>query len=197
MHRSPLVSRIPTAVRTITALAATAAILGGCRAGKAYPGPERPVDQTATLEINPPQAQIGFELTSVNGFAFEAEENASILPGKNTLALNVWPTAQITMEESSDPAFATMYSMEDSKYSRTVSITFDAVAGQRYGLNGTFNMGGSPSDASYTVEVFNLETMSVLARGGSMDSAQRANDITEGIGENQGNQWTVEEGPGS
>ena len=197
MQRTICANRVPSIVHAVAALATAAAILGGCRAGKAYPGPERPVDQTATLEINPPQAQIGFELTSVNGFSFQAEENASILPGKTTLTLNVWPTAQITMEESSDPAFATMYSMEDSKYSRTVSITFEAAAGQRYGLNGTFNMGASPADASYSVEVFNLETMSVLARGGSMDSAQRANDITEGIGENQGNRWTVEEGPGS
>lgn len=187
----------PNMLATAASLVLVASALNGCRAGQAYPGPERPKNETATLEINPPQAIIGFELTAVNGFSFQAEENASILPGKNTLSLNVWPTAQTTMDESSDPAFATMYSMQDNQYSRTVSITFNATAGERYGLNGSFNMGASPSDASYSVEVFNLETMSVLANAASMDPAERSEDTIQGIKQNEANQWTVEEGPGS
>ena len=168
----------------------------GCHAPQAYPGPEMPADQTATLRINPPQANIGFELTSVNGHPFTAEENASILNGKNTLTLNVWPTSQTTMQMS-DPAFATMYSMQDSDYSRTVTITFDAAAGATYGLNGNFNMGASPSDASYSAEVFNMKTMEVVGRSGSNDPAQQSEQTMQGIEENRGNQWTVEEGAGS
>ncbi|MEE2681002.1 MAG: hypothetical protein VX641_01385 [Planctomycetota bacterium] len=196
MHQRQTSPRILKTLVAATSLTMIASALCGCRAAQAYPGPERPESATATLEINPPQAEIGFEVTAVNGHPFRAEENASILPGRTTLDLNVWPTAQITMEES-DPAFATMYSMQDSQYSRTVSVTFNAVAGERYGLNGTFNMGASPSDASYSVEVFNLKTMSVLARGGSMDTAQRSDEVIQGVRENRSNQWTVEEGPGS
>ena len=170
--------------------------LGGCHAPQAYPGPELPAGQTAVLEINPPQATIGFELTSVNQHPFQAEENASILPGKNTLTLNVWPTSQRTMAMSS-PEFATMYSMQDNQYSRTITITFNATAGERYGLNGNFNMGSSPSDASYSAEVFNLKTMEVVGRSGSNDPAEQASTIIDGVRQNQRNQWTVEEGAGS
>ena len=84
----PRTSRIALGtLASAAALLLVSGTLNGCRAAQAYPGPERPEDQTATLEINPPQATIGFELTSVNGHPFEAEENASILPGKNTLCL--------------------------------------------------------------------------------------------------------------
>ena len=119
-----------------------------------------------------------------------------MLNGKNTLTLNVWPTSQTTMQMS-DPAFATMYSMQDSDYSRTVTITFDAAAGATYGLNGNFNMGASPSDASYSAEVFNMKTMEVVGRSGSNDPAQQSEQTMQGIEENRGNQWTVEEGAGS
>lgn len=168
----------------------------GCHAPQAYPGPELPADQTATLRINPPQANIGFELTSVSGHPFTAEENASIRSGKNTLTLNVWPTSQTSMQMS-DPAFATMYSMQDSDYSRSVTITFDAAAGATYGMNGNFNMGASPSDASYSAEVFNMKTMEVVGRSGSNDPDQQADQTIQGIEENQSNDWTVKEGAGS
>ena len=49
-----------------------------------------PSDQTATLRINPPMANIGVELVAVNDFPFLAEEDASLKAGRNTLHLNVW-----------------------------------------------------------------------------------------------------------
>ena len=78
-----------------------------------------------------------------------------------------------------------------------MTITFDAAAGATYGLNGNFNMGASPSDASYSAEVFNMKTMEVVGRSGSNDPAQQSEQTMQGIEENRGNQWTVEEGAGS
>ena len=183
-------------VAALMGLLATTIATSGCKAPQAYPGPERPADQTAVLEINPPQATVGFELTEVNGYPFLAEENASILAGDTILTLNVWPTTQENMELS-DPAFATLYSMQDSDYSRKVKVRFKARPGATYGLNGTFNMGASPADASYAVEVFDIKSMSVVGRNGSPDPALRSEQVIQQLRENQGEQWSVEEGPGS
>lgn len=180
----------------LVGLLATTIMSSGCKVPQAYPGAERPADQTAVLQINPPQADIGFELTSVNGYPFVAEENASILAGDTTLGLNVWPTTQENMELS-DPAFATLYSMQDSDYARKVTVRFNARPGATYGLNGTFNMGTSPADASYAVEVFDIKSMSVVGRNGSPDPAERSERVIQQLRENRGEQWSVEEGPGS
>ena len=190
----PVPGVLPTV--SLVSLLVTAIATSGCKAPQAYPGAERPADQTAVLEINPPQATIGFELTAVNGYPFVAEENASILAGDTTLTLKVWPTSQENMELS-DPAFATMYSMQDSDYSRKVKVRFNARPGATYGLNGTFNMGASPADASYAVEVFDIKSMSVVGRNGSPDPAVRSEQVIQQLRENQGEQWSVEEGPGS
>ena len=194
MHRHPFISGRNAAL--LLAATITMHANPGCKAPQAYPGAERPSNQIATLEINPPQATIGFQLQSVNGYKFVAEENAQILEGRNTLVLNVWPTAQLNMQLS-DPAFRTLYAMQDSDYSRTVTVGFEAQPGARYGLNGNFNMGSSPADASYSVEVFDMGTMEVVGRSGSGDPEQSASQMMHQLEENRGNQWSIEEGPGS
>lgn len=168
----------------------------GCTPPAAYRGPVLPSDQTATLRINPPMANIGVELVAVNDFPFLAEEDASLKAGRNTLHLNVWPTTQSDMQMT-DPAFATMYSREDTEYTRKVSITFDAEPSMTYGINGDFNMGYSPETASYEVEIFVLGTRETVARASTRDNAAAADDVVDGIRENQNEDWSLKAAPTS
>lgn len=175
--------------------AATFLALNGCAPPAAYRGPTLPSDQTATLRINPPTAKIGVELVAVNDFPFRAEEDASLKAGRNTLHLNVWPTSQTNMQIS-DPAFATMYSMEDTKYTRKVTITFDAQPSMTYGINGEFDMGSSPETASFDIQVFVMGTQEIVAQTSTRNDSDTANDIVEGLRDNGNDDWSLKAGPG-
>lgn len=168
----------------------------GCTPPAAYRGPVLPSDQTATLRINPPMANIGVELVAVNDFPFLAEEDASLKAGRTTLHLNVWPTTQSDMQMT-DPAFATMYSREDTEYTRKVTITFDAQPSMTYGINGDFDMGYSPETASYEVEIFVLGTREIVARTSTRDDAGAANDVVGGTRDNQNEDWSLKADPAS
>jgi hypothetical protein len=173
----------------------TLIMMTACTPPAAYRGPKLPADQTATLRINPPMANIGVELVAVNDFPFLAEEDASLKAGRNTLHLNVWPTTQSDMQMT-DPAFATMYSMQDTEYTRKVTITFDAQPSMTYGINGDFDMGYSPETASSEVQVFVIGTHEIVGRTSTRDNASTANDIVEGIKDTQGEDWSLKAAPG-
>ena len=168
----------------------------GCTPPAAYRGPTLPSAQTATLRINPPTTNIGAELVAVNDFPFLAEEDASLKAGRNTLHLNVWPTTQSHMRMT-EPAFATMYSMEDTEYARKVTITFEAQPSMTYGINGDFDMGSSPETASYEVRIFILGTREVVARTSSRNDAARADEVVEGLKDTQDEDWSLKAAPGS
>ena len=176
--------------------AVTLVATNGCAPPAAYRGPVLPSDQTATLRINPPTANIGVELVAVNDFPFLAEEGASLKAGRNTLHLNVWPTTQSNMQIT-DPAFATMYSREDTEYTRKVTITFDAEPSMTYGINGDFDMGYSPETASYQVEIFVLGTREIVARTSTRDNSAAANDVVDRIRENSNEDWSLKADPAS
>ena len=181
----------------LLALTVTTVLLAsGCGSVQAYPGPARPSDRTATIFVNPPQATIGFQLTAVNGRPVSADVSASILPGANRLDLVVWPTSSSTFQES-DPAFATHYQMIDQRFKRTMSITFDAEAGGRYGLAGRFDEGDSPDESSYSISVFDQNTNATLATADSGGLGAAAGDKVEAGLESEREQWSVEAGPGS
>ena len=170
--------------------------MSGCTPPAAYRGPVLPAEQTATLRINPPTADIGVELVAVNDFPFLAEEDASLKAGRNTLHLNVWPTTQTTMRMA-DPAFATMYSREDSEYRRKVSITFDAQPKVTYAINGDFDMGDSSRTASYVIEIFVLGTQEIVAKASTRDDAAAAADVVDGIRNDGENDWSIKADPAS
>jgi len=180
----------------ICLMAVTLSTTIGCTPPAAYRGPALPSDQTATLRINPPTANIGVELVAVNDFPFLAEEDASLKAGRNTLHLNVWPTTQSDMQMT-DPAFATMYSREDSEYTRKVTITFDAEPSMTYGVNGDFDMGYSPETASYEVMIFVLGTREIVARTSTRDNQAAADDVVDGIRDNQNQDWSLKADPAS
>ena len=183
--------------RALAGLMLSAALLGtGCGSTQAYPGPTQPSYKTATIAVNPPQANIGFQLSAVNDRPINADVSASILPGSTKLTLTVWPTSSTTFQES-DPAFATHYQMIDQRFKRMMTITFDAVAGGRYGLSGQFNQGATPAESNYSINVFDQETKAVLARVDSDELGRAAEDKVQAGIESQAEQWTVEEGPGS
>ena len=133
---------------------------------------------------------------AVNDFPFQAEEDASLKAGSNTLHLNVWPTTQTTMRMA-DPAFATMYSREDSEYTRRVSITFDAQPKVTYGINGEFDMGQSPNTSSYEIVIFVLGTQEIVARTSTRDDGAAAVDIVDGIRDDAENDWSIKADPAS
>ena len=190
----PLPSLISTALTCIAiSVIMTSA---GCGSTQAYPGPTLPSDRTATLDVNPPQANIGFQLNAVNDRPINADVSASILPGSNKLTLTVWPTSSVTFQES-DPAFANHYQMIDQKFKRMMTITFDASAGKKYGLSGQFNQGADPSESNYSINVFDQDTKAVVARSNSDNLARSADQKVEAGIESQAEQWTVEQGPGS
>ena len=187
-------------IRSIQILAAFSStvflLISGCGPKQAYPGAALPSYKTAILEINPPQANIGFQLNAVNDRPFNAEVSASILPGSTKLTLQVWPTSSTTFQES-DPAFAEHYQQIDQKYARMVTITFDARAGQTYGLSGEFNQGATPGESSFSINVFDTETKDVVARSSSSDFQQQADQKMKAYEENRKEEWSVEAGPGS
>ena len=168
----------------------------GCGPLQAYPGPALPSYQTAILEINPPQANIGFQLNAVNDRPFNAEVSAAILPGKTKLTLQVWPTSSNTFRES-DPAFAEHYQRIDQKYARMVTISFDARAGRTYGLSGEFNQGADQAESSFAINVFDTETKEVVARSSSSSTQQQADQKMKAYEESRNEEWSVEAGPGS
>jgi hypothetical protein len=161
----------------LAALGTTILLLStGCGPLQAYPGPALPSYQTAILQINPPQANIGFQLSAVNDRPFNAEVSVAILPGSTKLTLQVWPTSSTTFQES-DSAFAEHYQRIDQKYARMVTITFDARGGQTYGLSG--------------------ETKDVAARSTSSAIQKQADQKLEALKDSQKEKWSVEAGPGS
>jgi hypothetical protein len=148
------------------------------------------------VQINPPQANIGFQLSAVNDRPFNAEVSVAILPGSTKLTLQVWPTSSTTFQES-DSAFAEHYQRIDQKYARMVTITFDARGGQTYGLSGEFNQGATPGESSFAIKVFNTETKDVAARSTSSAIQKQADQKLEALKDSQKEKWSVEAGPGS
>ena len=192
--RQPFTRTLCTALGAVPLLVV---LLGsGCTPQQAYPGPKRPKDKVATLRINPPQAQIGFEVLAINSHPFQAEVAVSILPGKTTLMLNVWPTSASTFRMS-DPAFAQHYQQVDKRYGRTMSITFQAHAAVEYGLNGSFNEGTGSGEPSYAINVFEIGPGTVVANSSSKDLEAEADAIVEHARERDREKWSLEEGPGS
>ncbi len=183
-------------VYLLAACMTTLLMVSGCGRKQAYPGPALPSYKTATLDINPPQANIGFQLNAVNGRPFNAEVSVAILPGSTKLSLQVWPTSSNTFQES-DPAFAEHYQQIDQKYARRVTITFDATVGRTYGLSGEFNQGATPGESSFSVNVFDTETKEVVARSSSSDIQQQADQKMNAYEESQKEEWSLEAGPGS
>jgi hypothetical protein len=174
-----------------------AGLLGsGCGPQQAYPGASLPKDKIATLRINPPQAQIGFQLLSIDDRPFHSEVAVTILPGKTKLTLNVWPTSATTFQMS-DAAFSEHYQRINNKYGRTMSITFPAKAGLEYGLNGSFNEGTAASESSYAVNVFEIGSGTVVARSSSKDLEAEASAIVDHARESDRENWSLEAGPGS
>ena len=172
-------------------------LLSGCGAKQAYPGARRPADQTAELRINPPQAQVGFQLLAVNDRPFNAEIDASILPGPTKLSFKVWPTSN-TVFQMSGPEFAEHYQMIDEKFEQTMHITFNAEAGMTYGLNGSFDGDTGGSGGTYNVTVFEIgNDNKVIAQISSTSPAQAADETMNRLQETDQEQWSVEAGPGS
>ena len=181
----------------LTTCATLLAMLGtSCGPQQAYPGPKRPADEVAILRINPPQAQIGFQLVAVNDRPIQSEVVVSLLPGSNKLSLQAWPTSASTFRMS-DPAFAEHYQMIDEKFQMNATVTFVAEAGVSYGLNGTFNEGSDAGSSSYGVTVFELDGGKVDARGSSANNADEAAAIVDHAREADAESWSVEAGPGS
>jgi hypothetical protein len=171
-------------------------VASGCGPLQAYQGPTQPSNKTARLNINPPQASIGFQLTAVNDRPINAQVAVSILSGTTRLALEVWPTSSTTFSES-DPAFAEHYQMIDRKYARMMTISFDAEAGTTYGLSGTFNQGATPSESSFAISVFEQDSKTVVANATSDGAGQSAQQKIDAARESAQEQWSVEAGPGS
>lgn len=171
-------------------------LVSGCGPMQAYPGPSLPSYETAILEINPPQANIGFQLVAVNDRPVNAGVSVAVLPGSNTLSLQVWPTSSITFQES-DPAFAEHFQRIDQKYQRTMTIEFTAVAGRSYGLSGQFDQGPTPAASSFSINVFDVETREVLARSDTDNTATEADRDVEALKDTDREEWSVGAGPAS
>ncbi|MCH2145376.1 MAG: hypothetical protein MK082_09565 [Phycisphaerales bacterium] len=188
---------MPRTIAQITLFGSLLLVLaGGCGPLQAYEGPSLPSYETARLDINPPQADIGFQLTAVNDRPINAQVAVSIKSGSNKLALEVWPTTSTTFSES-DPAFAEHYQMIDQKFGRMMTITFDARAGVTYGLNGTFTQGATPSESSYSIQVFEQDSKNVVARASSDGIPGAADEKVDALRDTEGQDWSVEAGPGS
>jgi hypothetical protein len=183
-------------VQMLAACLATLFMVSGCGPLQAYPGTALPSYKTAILQINPPQANIGFQLNAVNDRPFSAEVSVAILPGSTKLTLQVWPTSSNTFQES-DPAFAEHYQRIDQKYARMATISFNATAGRTYGLSGEFNQGTTPGESSFSINVFDTETKEVVARSSSSDIHQQADQKVKALEESRKEEWSLQAGPGS
>ena len=183
-------------VQILAACVATLLMVSGCGPMQAYPGTALPSYKTAILDINPPQANIGFQLNAVNDRPFNAEVSVAILPGSTKLTLQVWPTSSTTFQES-DPAFAEHYQRIDQKYARMVTISFDATAGRSYGLSGEFNQGATPGESGFSINVFDTETKEVVARSSSSNPQEQADQKAKAYQDGRKEEWSVEAGPGS
>lgn len=173
-----------------------ALVIPGCGPQQAYPGPTLPRYKVATLYINPPQSDIGFQLVAINGRPFSAGVAVSILPVATKLTLKVWPTSSTTFRMS-DPAFAEHYQQIDDKYGRLMNISFEPKAGLEYGLQGNFNQGVSAAESNYAVSIFEKSSKNIVVRASSEDVAAEASAIVERAKERDREELSVEAGPGS
>lgn len=188
--------RLTTILLMLAASLCLTLLTPGCGPQQAYPGPTLPRYKVATLYINPPQSDVGFQLVAINGRPFSADVAVSILPVATKLTVKVWPTSSTTFQMS-DPAFAEHYQQIDNKYGRLMQISFEPKAGVEYGLQGNFNQGASVAESNYAVSIFETNSKTIVARASSEDTAAQASEIVERAKERDREQWSVEAGPGS